>query len=391
MLDSCDVLVIGGGPAGSSCARKLHEAGLDVLVLDKAEFPRDKVCAGWITPPILDALGLDPADYARDRVFQPIRAFRAGSIGGPLVDVDFPEPVSFGIRRCEFDHYLLARCGARLRLGEPLATLERSQGAWVANGRYQAPMLVGAGGHFCPVAQKLGSDAPRSPPVVAAQEIEFPLDLRQQAECPVEGSRPELYFCRDLMGYGWCFRKGDFLNVGLGREDPRRLSAHVTAFYEYLKREGRIPRDAPGRMRGHAYLLFQHSPRELLRDGVVLVGDAAGLAYTQSGEGIRPAIESGLLAAGVILQAAGDYRRQRLAAYGELIGRRFGRRDGHRRRDGLPPSGLRQFLGRRLLASRWFVRRVVVQQWFLHAGQPPLASPWRTAMASVSSSVQTSH
>jgi flavin-dependent dehydrogenase len=179
------------------------------------------------------------------------------------------------------------------------------------------------------------------------------------------------------MGYGWCFRKGDFLNVGLGREDRCRLSEQAAAFCDYLKREGRIPRDTPGRMRGHAYLLFQHSLRKLLDDGVVLVGDAAGLAYTQSGEGIRPAIESGLLAAGVIVEAAGDYRRQRLGAYGDLIGSRFGRRDWLRRRAGLPPSRLRQFLGKRLLANRWFVRRVVLRQWFLHAGQPPLASPWR--------------
>jgi flavin-dependent dehydrogenase len=386
MIESCDVLVAGGGPAGSACARKLREAGLDVVLLDKAQFPRDKVCAGWITPPILDALGLDPADYARDRVFQPIRAFRAGSIGGPLVDVDFPQPVSFGIRRCEFDHYLLARCGARLRPGEPLATLERGKDGWLVNDRYRAPMLVGAGGHFCPVARSLGNDTDLAQPVVAAQEIEFPLDAQQQALCPVEGNRPELYFCRDLMGYGWCFRKGDFLNVGLGREDRHRLSEQVAAFCDYLRREGRIPRDMPGRMRGHAYLLFQHSPRKLLEDGVVLIGDAAGLAYTQSGEGIRPAIESGLLAAGVILEAAGDYRRQRLAAYGDLIGSRYGQRRWHDRRAGLPPSRLRQFLGMRLLANRWFVRRVVVRRWFLHAGQPPLESAWRVNIGSPSSS-----
>jgi flavin-dependent dehydrogenase len=154
----------------------------------------------------------------------------------------------------------------------------------------------------------------------------------------------------------------------------------VTAFCNYLKRQGRIPCDSPSRMRGHAYLLFRHSPRRLLEDGVVLVGDAAGLAYTESGEGIRPAIESGLLAAGAILEAAGDYRRQRLARYDQLIRRRFGRRDGHRRRGGLTPSRLREFLGTRLLAHRWFVRRVVLEKWFLHAGQPPLANRWRVGL-----------
>ena len=53
---TCDVLVAGGGPAGSACAWKLRRAGLDVIVMDRALFPRDKVCAGWITPGVVEAL-----------------------------------------------------------------------------------------------------------------------------------------------------------------------------------------------------------------------------------------------------------------------------------------------------------------------------------------------
>ena len=53
-MDQCDALVGGGGPAGSSCAWALRRAGLDAVVLDRSQFPRDKVCAGWITPQIVD-------------------------------------------------------------------------------------------------------------------------------------------------------------------------------------------------------------------------------------------------------------------------------------------------------------------------------------------------
>jgi len=212
-------------------------------------------------------------------------------------------------------------------------------------------------------------------PLVAAQEIEFLLDDRQQAECRVEGHRPELYFCRDLMGYGWCFRKGSYLNVGLGREDRERLPEHVAAFCDYLQGQGRIPRSLSGKFRGHAYLLYEHSPRDPVDEGVLLVGDAAGLAYTESGEGIRPAIESGLLAAEVILAAAGDYSRQRLEPYRVRLEERFGKRRAPCSCAARAPSRLRQFLAGRLLASRWFVRRVVVERWFLHAGHPPLKSP----------------
>lgn len=387
-MEHCDVLIVGGGPGGSSCARRLSGAGLDVVVLDKAVFPRDKVCAGWITPAVLAELDLDPAEYGNGRVLQPITAFRVGRCGGRMIEIDYPEPVSYGIRRCEFDHYLLGRCGARLRLGEPVRSITRDRDAWIINDQYRTPMLVGAGGHFCPVAQWLDAQ-PIPPPVVAAQEIEFRLDESQEAECAVEGHRPELYFCRDLLGYGWCFRKGGYLNVGLGREDRNQLPEHVAAFREYLQRQGRIPRNLPGKFRGHAYLLYEHSPREVTGDGVLLVGDAAGLAYSESGEGIRPAIESGILAADVILgrgpdrqrlgsrdgiapgAARGTYPRERLEPYRDLLEARFGRR---RQRPSVrrPPSCFRRFAGVWVLANRWFVRRVVVERWFLHAGQPPL-------------------
>ena len=80
-MDMCDVLIIGGGPAGSSCAWKLRQAGLDVIVMDRATFPRDKVCAGWITPQVLADAGIDVDDYRRERTFQPITGFRTGLLG----------------------------------------------------------------------------------------------------------------------------------------------------------------------------------------------------------------------------------------------------------------------------------------------------------------------
>lgn len=368
-MEHYDILIVGGGPAGSSCAKRLCQAGFDVLVLDKAAFPRDKVCAGWITPAVLDCLELDPAEYGQGRVLQPITAFRVGRWGGPMVEIEYGKPVSYGIRRCQFDHYLLSRCGAKLQLGEPVRSVIRDGRDWVVNDRYRAPMLVGAGGHFCPVAQRLvsGDEAWRA--VVAAQEIEFLLSDEQQTECRIEGRRPELYFCRDLAGYGWCFRKGPHLNVGLGREDRQRLPEHVSAFCEYLQKQGRIPRNLPGKFHGHAYLLYQHSPRQPVHDHALLIGDAAGLAYTESGEGIRPAIESGLLAAETIEVAAGDYSRERLGPYRTRLEARFGRRRLPVSPIGRTPSRLRQFLGAWLLTQRWFVRRVVLERWFLHAGQ----------------------
>jgi NADPH-dependent 2,4-dienoyl-CoA reductase/sulfur reductase-like enzyme len=78
-VDTCDVVIVGGGPAGSTCAWKLRKADLDVVIVDKATFPRDKVCAGWITPQVLDDLQIDRNDYGKGRTFQPITAYRAGA------------------------------------------------------------------------------------------------------------------------------------------------------------------------------------------------------------------------------------------------------------------------------------------------------------------------
>ena len=80
-MDTCEVVIVGGGPAGSSCAWRLRQAGFDVVIVDKAVFPRHKVCAGWITPPVLDELQIDLHEYGERRTFQPITGFRVGMIG----------------------------------------------------------------------------------------------------------------------------------------------------------------------------------------------------------------------------------------------------------------------------------------------------------------------
>ncbi|HEV1287333.1 MAG TPA: NAD(P)/FAD-dependent oxidoreductase [Bryobacteraceae bacterium] len=352
-MDSYDVLIVGGGPAGSSCAWALRHSGLRVAILDKQVFPRDKICGGWITPAVLSNLEIDAADYARHHVLQPITGFRVGAIGGAALDIQYRDPVSYGIRRCEFDNYLLRRSGAQLLLGSALTSLQRvPEGleGWAANEGIRARVIVGAGGHFCPVARFLGGK--ESSPVVA-QEVEFQLDA---CHCRVQGNTPELYFCSDMKGYGWCFRKGDVLNIGLGRADPLHLPAHVADFLNFLKSAGRICFDVPP-LRGHAYLLHGTSTRSVAGDGYLLAGDAAGLASLQSGEGILPAVDSGLLAAKSILARDFSAYPAALAPPPQSLIMRMGQ--------ALQPP-LAGFVARNLLKTRWFVRDVVINEWFLH-------------------------
>lgn len=366
---TCDVLIVGGGPAGATCAWQLVRAGLDVMVLDKQTFPRNKVCAGWITPAVIESLQLDCADYARERVMQPIRGFATGMIAKVAVETRFGEAVSFGVRRCEFDDYLLQRSRARLRLGEPLKTMVRDGGMWLVNGEISTPLVIGAGGHFCPVSHTLGGQLGHAERVVAAQEIEFAFPAGERRLYGLEDDLVQFFFCADLKGYGWCFVKGDYVNIGLGREDSHKLAGHVEQFCDWLRQRGTIPRNLPGKFNGHAYLLYPASRRALTHDGALLIGDAAGLAYAQSGEGIRPAVESALMAAAVVVDAAGDYRQRNLKPYVRQVVQRFGKRNSVNGAAALP-ARFRQQLAAKLMASPWFARHIVIERWFLHRGQP---------------------
>ncbi|WP_323751590.1 NAD(P)/FAD-dependent oxidoreductase [Marinobacter sp.] len=370
-MDNFDAIVVGAGPAGATLTRALEDAGKKVLVIDKATFPRDKTCAGWVTPNVLESLDIDINDYRRARTLQSISRFRIGMMGQSPVENHHGSVVSYGIRRCEFDAYLLDRVKSRKQLGTPVKSITRNNGLWRLNEQWQAPLLIGAGGHFCPVAKRIGSGPGKHETVVAAKEVEFEMTPAQASACTARADTPELWFCRDLKGYAWVFRKGDFLNIGLGREDNHRLTDHLEAFVQEMKQAGCIPNDSPGRFKGHAYLLYAHAGRPLVDDGVLLVGDAAGLAYTQSGEGIRPAIESALIAAQVILNAP-DYSASSLQRYGEQISKRFGHRASEQGRGFEVPDWLKQPIASSLMRSHWFTQKVVTEKWFLHQEIPPL-------------------
>jgi len=367
-----DLIVVGGGPAGATLGGTLRAQGWQVLLLDKAEFPRDKTCAGWVTPAVLELVGVDPLEYARERVLQPIHGFRIGLMGQPAQDNHYGEtPVSYGIRRCEFDHYLLQRSGVEQVLGAPVRELAHTNGRWIVNGEHRARWLVGAGGHFCPVAAHAGSGPGSHELAVTAKELEFRMNPDQLRLCQARGDTPELWFCRDLKGYGWIFRKGDYLNVGLGREDKLRLSEHLNAFVASMQAAGRLPPALPSRYKGHAYLLHGHARRPLTGPGCLLVGDAAGLAYTQSGEGIRPAVESALIAARLLAQSP-DAPALVTSAYEAAIRARFGPRGDQPARN--LPGWLKSLAAPALMRSGWFTRRIVTERWFLHQEVAPLGA-----------------
>ena len=297
-----EVIVVGGGPGGSTTAWRLARAGLRVLVLDAAVFPRVKICAGWVTPEALGDLEIDPEKYPLT-----IKPFEACVLEfeGARHETAWSSAASFGIIRREFDHYLLERAaaaGADVRWGIRVTSVEQRPDAVAVateRGRFEAPLIVGAGGHRCPVAHALGEISEREE-VVAAQESETRLSPEWVERLGRFMRAPELYVEPDLRGYGWYFPKQDFLNIGIGCTGandgslPRRRDALVAT----LRTNGRLPAAMPIEpFKGHAYVVRRRAPRRLAGPRFMLVGDAAGLARDLSGEGIGPAIRSGLLAA----------------------------------------------------------------------------------------------
>src|SRR5262249_35878256 len=167
-------VVVGGGPGGSTAAWRLARAGVRVLVLDAARFPRVKLCAGWVTPTVWRDLELDPGAYPHTA-----QAFESVSVAvdGTEHETHFGGVASYGIVRAEFDPFLLRRAeaaGATVREGQRVRGVHPVEGGVVVQtdeATVTTPIVIGAGGHHCPVARAFG-EISRHEDVVLTQESE---------------------------------------------------------------------------------------------------------------------------------------------------------------------------------------------------------------------------
>jgi menaquinone-9 beta-reductase len=289
-----DVIIVGGGPAGSSCAWQLGRRGIDCLILDKAAFPRTKLCAGWITPQVVSDLEIDIATYPhRFLTFEVTRAHLFG------LDLRVRSP-QHSIRRFELDDWLLKRSGARV-VTHTVKRIARRSGRYDIDGRFQCDYLVGAGGTVCPVYRSLFREIdPRARWLqVAALEQELPYQWR-------DGDCHLWFFEKGLPGYSWYVPKQDgYLNLGVGgmvqrlRRAGGTLQQHWGYLAARLRRDGLIDENLALAPQGHSYYL-RDGARITRRDNAFLIGDAAGLATRDLGEGIGPAVRSGILVANAI-------------------------------------------------------------------------------------------
>jgi len=292
---SADVIIVGGGPAGSSCARELVQGGADCLVLEAEEFPRPKPCAGWITPRVLSDLRITPADYPGGIV--PLDTIHLHIHG-----VHIPLPTrQYSIRRIEFDEWLLRRSGARV-VRHRVRRVERRGHGFIMDDRFRGRVLVGAGGTGCPVRKAFfpGLDARPRDSLVSAVEAEFP-SRHAEADCHL------WFFDQGVDGYSWIVPKaGGLVNVGIGGMATSLSGRSIRSCWEPLmqrmRRLGILEGDSPRPVGACYYLRRRDMP---FRSGeVYLAGDAAGLATVDLGEGIGAAIQSGIAVARAILDGA---------------------------------------------------------------------------------------
>jgi flavin-dependent dehydrogenase len=269
-----DVMIVGGGPAGSTCARTLTRAGARVAILDRAEFPRVKLCAGWLSPPFWDVVERAPREYTRG-----LWEWRTCHVHYRGTQYSVPGHGWF-IRRFELDDWLLRECGAELHLGVNVKDIVREDDGTWRIGELRARYLVGAGGTHCPVARtRIGNDG-----------------------------EPELVLFDGLSGYGWNVPKSDWLNIGCGTLDATAVRDAWQTTHAHLHASGHVPAEAEAQlahMKGHSYFLFDPAHLEsAARDGAFLVGDSLGLAHPLTAEGIVPAATSGRVLGEAI--ASGD-------------------------------------------------------------------------------------
>ncbi|WP_413452082.1 geranylgeranyl reductase family protein [Georgenia phoenicis] len=334
--DDADVIVVGAGPAGSATAHYLALTGLDVLLLEKATFPRDKICGDGLTPrAVAELIRMGVPTEESDGWIRNwgLRTYGAGH----RIEIPWPELAempSYGLARSRMNlDETLARhavaSGARLlegvavtgpvrheRSGRILGVTTRSVDA---TGRrtgeertYRARIVVDAGGVSARLATTMGIEKNDNRPMGVAIRTYF---KSPRHDDPMMESHLELWDGEpgksNLMpGYGWIFALGDgTVNVGLGSlsstAKPTKLD-YKALFATWMRNAPAewefTPENQVGELRSAALpMAFNRKPH--YSQGMLLVGDSGGMVSPFNGEGIAYAMQSGRIAADVVSQA----------------------------------------------------------------------------------------
>lgn len=301
-----DVIVVGMGPAGSSTAYELSQAGFSVLGLEKHTHPRYKVCGGALSARIDHIL---PPEY-KEVVEETVHRLQFTYGPEESFFVESPEPFAFMVMRARFDQWLMTRAqqsGTEVHEDEAVKKLEvLPDGVKVTTtkGEYHGRVVVGADGAMSVVAQQLFPG--RGLRNIPALESEiFGVSEVRETVLPKPGELKLAVISLNAAkkGYGWIFPKRDGLSIGVG-EFVRGDSRPKRSFQQFSQEEPSLAGLTIPTPVGHPIPVFNRSPGfkghkwngGLVHDRAVLVGDAGHLVDPLLGEGILYAVRSGQLA-----------------------------------------------------------------------------------------------
>jgi geranylgeranyl reductase family protein len=342
-----DVLVVGGGPGGAAAAYYLARQGLDVTVVDRSSFPREKVCGDGLTPRSVAAMlrmGIDTDDPGFERV-QGLRVYSRGA----TIELPWPELSSwpgYGLvmPRARFDHLLIQRAekaGAQVR-ERAEAVAPTFDGEWVTGAtvrdaedkeaeptEIRARFTIAADGAASRFAKPAGVRRDDSRPlgIAARRYYRTPYHPGPWFESWLDLWEGDLL----LPGYGWLFPvAGGQINLGAGLlntfKDFKQISAQrlFNAFSTMLPPEWEISEEtAEGRvLSGPLPMSLNRVPQVV--PGMLLIGDAAGAVNPFNGEGIAYAMETGEVAADLVHEALVQDRPGIAMMYPTVLRERYG-------------------------------------------------------------------
>ncbi len=293
MRQRYQVAVIGAGPAGAAAAYYLSKAGLQVLVMEKQQFPRAKLCGGGVTTKVSREL-----EFSFDGVIEKTvrRVVISENYQWPIT-IERERPMVFMVTRDKFDQLLLDKAreqGAGIHFSKVVSIAPE-------NDKYN---LTLQDGNAVRADYVIGADGALG---VSFKHVNNPQD--REIAVALEATVPDFHCIEEAKidygivpaGYGWAFPKGDHLSVGVGTF-AAYASNLKAVFQDYVSNQPLLQGVPDIKPKGFI-IPFCHKRTSFLRGKVLLAGDAAGLADPFSGEGIYNAIRSGRIAAEVIIAA----------------------------------------------------------------------------------------
>jgi len=293
----CDVLVVGGGPAGSSAARRAALGGARVLLVEQKSLPRPKLCGGWVSRHALSLLNFQLPRQIVEIDFC-TASLRHGADGAEFTP---SSPLGVFVDRSVFDHHLVERAidaGVELVVAKANQLTEHDGGYRVDTtaGDFTADAVVVATGANAALTSTCRSADPESWSGVCLEQ-RIPADWASHL-----GVRPggaQLVFGVIEFGYGWVLHHGEYLIIGIGGR--RRGALDIRSEFDHFWSSLDLP-DTLKSPKGHLIPLGGFR-RRAANGRILCVGDAAGMVDAFSGEGIATAIHSGILAADSLLAA----------------------------------------------------------------------------------------